>query len=213
MPTQPDNRLNFPATLIDFANDVGLVGQDHEDFPGPSVAPRYDWLLMWFISLLSNQSSHEEPTQYREGSFWFDLASGGILRIRYNGDWRPVAEVLSLSEGATTEDTITLADWFTTIQNALNSAAPELTFSGSSSSDNVTTITIPASLQSSIDLTKNKPFIWINGLMIDPRDIQFCGVTTLELLNGIELDTNDTFTVVVKNITSDLFHVPSVVVS
>lgn len=210
--TLPNNLLRFPPTLIDFENDVGIVGQDHENFPAPAAQPRYDWMLIWFISLLANQSSFEEPEQYREGTLWFDLSSGGILRIRKGDDWCSLAEVISVSDGDTTEETMTLAEWFTTVQSLLSSAAPESTFSGTSSADNVKTIPIPTSLQESIDTTKNRPFVYKNGLLIDPRNTNFCTTTTIELLNGVELNTNDTFTVVIKNITKELFHVPSVVV-
>ena len=69
----PDNRLQFPPTRIDFDTQVGITGQAHDLFPGPNQQPRFDWLLCWFIALLANQSSFDEPTQYREGTLWFDL--------------------------------------------------------------------------------------------------------------------------------------------
>lgn len=206
----PDNRLRFPAALIDFAADVGETGQSHEDFPGPSQQPRYDWLLMWFISLLSNQSSHEEPTEYREGSFWFDLSTN-VLRIRYNGEWVSAANVIAVNEGTGTDGVTSLASWFQTVQNSLNTTAPESTFSGSSSRDDVTVITIPQSLRSSIISSKNRPFLWINGILVDPRNVRLCNEITIELLNGVKIDTGDSFTVVIKNITNELFKIPSVI--
>jgi hypothetical protein len=208
--TLPDNRLRFDTTLIDFATDVGLEGQLHEDFPAASIQPRWDWLLMWFLALLANQSSDEEPTQYREGSLWMDLDKN-VLRIRHLDAWASIADVIAVAEVTGTEGVTTLSQWFTDVTETLNSSAPESTFSGTSSQDDIATIPIPDELQTSLDVNKNKPFLWINGLLVDPRNVEFCTTKTIVLKNGITIDEGDVFTVLIKNITNQLFHVPSVV--
>lgn len=206
-----DNRLRFPTTEIDFANDVGLTGQDHDDFPAANAQPRWDWLLMWFISLLANQSSTNEPTNYREGTLWLDMSTN-VLRIRFNNAWRSLADVISVEEtGENTEQITTLQEWYDATKEVLNSAAAESTFSGISTVDGATNIPIPDGLPVNVD--NQKPFVWINGVMVDPRNVRFIGDTTVSLVNGIEINEDDRFTVVLKNITDELFHVPSVVLS
>lgn len=89
----PDNRLRFSSAKIDFATEVGLTGQPHDTYPGPGEQPRYDWLRMWYISLLANQSSYEEPTNYREGTIWFDL-NGPTIKIYSESQWKEITEAI-----------------------------------------------------------------------------------------------------------------------
>ncbi len=200
--TLPDNRLRFDATRIDFASSVGEVGQDHEQFPGPGTQPRYDWLKMWFIALLANQASDQQPTQYRAGTIWFDLKSMS-LNI-YNGSkWVPLSDVVTIGEE-------TLTAWYADLSQRLSGAAPELTFSGHSTEDGVDMINIPPSIKEQIDVDNTKPFVYINGLLVDPRNTVFETTSALVLRNGVVLNNGDRFTVVVKNITDSGFHVPDV---
>ena len=92
-----DNRIKFPATAIDF-NEVGVTGQDHDNYPAGSQQARYDWMRMVIIGLLSCQSSDAEPTQYRDGTWWFDLTTLS-MKIRIGEAWEPAAKVLALAEG------------------------------------------------------------------------------------------------------------------
>ena len=137
----PDNKLRFPPTRIDFAADVGNTGQDHDLFPAADAQPRWDWLLMWFISLLANQSSFEEPLQFREGAAWFDL-NNLTLKLRADNAWRKLSEVIAVVDGADTDSTQTLAEWFEETNLALAGASAELTFSGNCTANNITTINI-----------------------------------------------------------------------
>lgn len=207
----PDNRMRFDAALIDFSSDVGLTGQAHDSFPGPNQAPRYDWLRMMFISLLANQSSYEEPIQRRDGTLWFDL-NNLTLKIYASNDWRPISEVMSVIEGSSPQATTTLAEWYTSVQNTLLATAPEATFSGRCTEDDTITIIIPESLRDSIDTTNNRPIVFKNGVLIDPRDAEFHTAITIRLRNNVTLDSGDTFTVFIKNISPQLFHVPDVVI-
>jgi len=205
----PDNRLRFNATRIDFANDVGETGQPHEQFPAPDSQPRFDWLLMWFLALFANQASFDTPNEYRSGTIWYDLNTQ-VLKIWNGSEWALLSDAISISTGDDATDVISLQDWFTGIAPSLLTAAPEITFSGISDTDGVASINVPPSLTDNIDEINSRPFIYKNGLLIDPRNCEFFTTATIQLLNGIVLDTDDAFTVVVKNITPQLFHIPTV---
>lgn len=90
----PDNRIRFSGPGIDFENEVGRTGQDHDDYPQPYTQARYDWMRMFLIGLLSCQSSKEEPTQYRDGTWWFDLNTL-TMKIRRADQWVPAAQVIA----------------------------------------------------------------------------------------------------------------------
>ena len=215
----PDNRLRFPAPLIDFATEVGLSGQDHEKFPAADAQPRWDWLLIWFMSLLANQSSYDEPTQYSDGTLWFDLNTLTIKIWRsslenISGSWMSIASTVGLETvPGGTPTIVTLQDWYRTVNSKLTGSAPESTFSGYSVSVSpVHEIPVPVTLQGEIDLVKTRPFVYINGLLIDPRSCEYYTVATIKLLNSVVIQRNDYFTVVIKNILPANFSIPDVVV-
>jgi hypothetical protein len=116
MSTLPDNRIRIPAPLIDFENDVGETGQDHDRYPEPGQS-RYDWMRMVLIGLLANQSSYSAPVNFRKGSFWFDLNSN-VLKIR-TGDgvagteWSETSIAIEVSPG------LTLDNWFQAVSASL----------------------------------------------------------------------------------------------
>jgi hypothetical protein len=68
-----DNRIRFSTSAIDFTNDVGLTQQQHDTYPSPNTQARYDWMRMYLIGLLSNQSSCDQPSQYRPGTMWYQM--------------------------------------------------------------------------------------------------------------------------------------------
>ena len=194
----PDNRMRFPAPKIDFETEVGTTGQDHDNYPAPGQA-RYDWLRMSLISLLANQSSDSEPTQYREGTFWFDL-NGPELKIRLNNAWVPASDSLMLG-------TTTLTAWYEGIQANIAAAAPTITFSGTAYSNSLTLIEMPSTITELVDPIRNKAFVYINGLLQDPRSTLLSG-PTIVLTDGVELNIGDKYTVELKNVSH--FHEPNV---
>jgi hypothetical protein len=211
----PDNTLRFPAPLIDFATEVGLSGQDHEKFPYPDAQPRWDWMLLWYISLLSNQSSYTEPTQYRDGTLWFDLNTLTLKIWRsslenISGSWMSISSSIELETVATVP--VTLGAWYTSTNSKLTGAAPVITFGGYVTSASATEIPIPVTLQGEIDLIKTRPFVYINGLLIDPRNCEYYTATTIKLLNGITLVEDDKFSVVVSNVIPANFYIPDIVI-
>ena len=232
----PNNTLRFQAPLIDFATEVGLSGQDHEKFPAPDAQPRWDWLLIWFISLLANQSSYEEPTQYRDGTIWFDLNTL-VLKIwrssleNISGSWLSVATSIELESIASTP--VTLSAWYTSTNSKLSGAAPVTTFGGYVTSISATEIPVPVTLQGEIDLVKTRPFVYVTSTrrvlapgtdttatslditstqLIDPRSCEYYTATTIKLLNGVTLVAGDRFTVVIQNILPANFSIPDVVI-
>lgn len=188
-----DNRIQFPPAEIDFVNNVGLSGQDHDDYPAENQQPRYDWWRMVVIGLLSNQSSVNLPTQYRPGTIWFNTID---LRIWDSTKWAAIAERILLGE------TITLADWYVEATEKFNRIQPRFTFSGKCITNNIQKIPIPDSIQTGltgiVDLMK--PLLYINGLLIDPRQYKLSSGCPIyvELLNTLKLTTNDTFTVIIE---------------
>ena len=207
----PDNRIQFPGQRIDFATQVGLTGQKHDLFPGPNQQPRFDWLLSLFIGLLSCQSSYNEPTQYRDGTLWFDLNTS-TLKIwtggTTGGQWQAIAESIGVPDAL--NNIISLTQWVIAANLALSGSAPVVTFGGECISPSSTEINIPVPLQQYVDIEKTRPFVYINGLLIDPRNCAYYTAATVVLKNDAKLNSGDTFTVVIMNILPQLFNIPSV---
>ncbi len=204
--TLPDNRVRLPSSKIDFATDVGITSQDHDNYPSPGGQARFDHMRMFLIGLLSQQSSYDAPTEYRDGTPWFDLNSLS-LKIWKNNSWEPYSDVIQLEEG------ITLQDWYLSATASLSSISPELFFAGKSNI-NSSSIPIPSSLQSQIS-SDSRAFITINGLALDPREVSFVGTpnpTTIQLTT-IELEPNDAFQVNIRRVPSTTFVTQNVVLT
>jgi hypothetical protein len=102
----PDQRIQLPAPKIDFPTDVGVTGQDHDNYPAADTQPRFDWMRSYLIGLLCNQSSFDEPTQFRNGTLWYDL-NELALKIRKDGEWVPAGDGILVADG------VTLGDFYT----------------------------------------------------------------------------------------------------
>jgi hypothetical protein len=207
----PDNRIRFPAPRIDFNTDVGLTGQDHDDYPQPSGQARYDHLRLFLIGLLSQQSSFDEPSQFREGTPWFDLNTS-TLKIRSGNAWVPLAQTISLTEPDTEGNVVSLADWYVAVQDLLAGLAPEIVFSGVCNADNITTVEVPETLRSNLAVN-SRVFMYINGLLVKPISTSLIGSppTTIRL-SGLSLSNGDTFTVIIRRVPATTFYGPNVVV-
>lgn len=195
----PDNSIRFPGPKIDFANDVGLTGQDHDNVPSPGVA-RYDHMLIWLIGLLANQSSTSEPTQYREGTLWFDK-NIDIMKLYNNGSFDTIAKYISLA------DNVTLQTWYNQLSSYLETFGPEITFSGAATGA-TNSITIPESLRQYVSST-TRCYLYINGLLKDPRKISIQNATTINFTD-FSLANGDEFTVILKAISSSYFYTTTV---
>jgi len=205
--TTPDQRIRLSGAKINFSDDVGTTGQDHDTFPAPGQA-RYDYMRMYLLGLLSNQASYSEPTQYREGTPWFDLNTL-TLKLYVNGSWSSLSETILLDQDGST--VTSLADWYKSVVGAINSIKPDVTFSGKTTVM-ATVIPIPSTLTVT-DL--NRCFLWVNGKLVDPRKCQLVGgstPTSVKIPTSLALAANDTFTVVLKHIASKDFYVTDVVI-
>ena len=198
-----DNRIRLPGPLINFAVDVGLTGQEHDNYPAPGQA-RYDHLRIFLQGLLAQQSSASEPTQYREGTPWLDTSQDPPqLKIRVGAAWQPYAVAISLGAGT---DKLSLLDWFAAVQPLLAAIAPDVTFSGTAGGP-VAQIIVPGPLRPSLT-SSSRPFVYSNGILLDPRQtILESGVV---LLGVNRLKAGDRFTVLIRGIPSQNFYVPDV---
>lgn len=200
MPT-PDNRIRLPATLIDFANDVGVASQSHDNYPPPQGQARFDHMRMFLIGLLSQQSSFDEPTEFRDGTPWFDLNTL-MLKINKGGEWVSYAEIIELAED------VSLANWYAEVSVALTSISQEVVFNGVCTVDGITEIAIPESLQQFV-ASDTRCFLYINQKLIDPRNCSIVASTTIRIVNAT-LDDGDTFTVALRRIPASSFHTQTV---
>lgn len=208
----PDNRVRLPSAKIDFATDVGETSQDHDSYPPPQGQARFDHMRMFLMGLLAQQSSFTEPTQYRDGTPWFDL-NDSTLKIRSNNEWKHYSDVISVQQAAGVS-TLNLSDFVTQVLAAIPNITPEVVYSGVSTNDNVTTIPIPESLRSGLG-TESRPFVYINGALIDPRNTRLepgANPSTVVLVSD-NLDTGDLFTVNIRYIPDATFYSQSVTAS
>lgn len=210
MPTR-DNRIRFPAARIDFENDVGVVGQDHDDYPAAGGQARYDWMRMFLIGLLSCQSSETAPTQCREGTLWFDLTTNS-MKVYSGGEWVDLAATIALTEADSDGNVLSLATWYSQANTLLSGLAAEIVFSGTCTSDGITTIAVPSSLQSGLE-SDSRVFLYINGSLVKPTSATLIGnpLSTIRL-SGVSLSADDSFTVVIRRVPSSTFYGTNVVV-
>lgn len=202
----PDNRIVLTGPLIDFVNNVGVTGQDHDSYPAADQQARFDTMRSYLIGLLSNQSSYTAPTQFREGTIWFDLNTA-VLRIYHNGSWRPLADAIALIDQTGTTDLLTLSQWFESLSGYLATFGPEMVFSGQAT-QTTSSIPIPVDLRASVTATY-QALIWVNGLLKDPRlSMISSGVISL----GFNLNASDTFVVQLKNYLPQNFYRTAVMV-
>lgn len=122
----PDGRIRLPGPPIDFTNDVGDTGKAHDTFPAPGPV-RFDHLRSYLIGLLSNQASFLEPVEFRFGSLWFDLNTKGF---KFRNDEGAVIEVagdswISLAHGIEVEPGLTLAQWFSQVNEIFDTNITE----------------------------------------------------------------------------------------
>lgn len=208
MPTLPDNRVRLPAGKIDFDADVGVASQDHDDYPPPQGQARFDHMRMFLIGMLAQQSSYLEPTQYRDGTPWFDLNTLQ-LKIRISGAWVSYADSIVLEEDGSS--TLTLSEWFDSVSSSLGNLAPEIVFNGVSAADNQSSIIIPTSLRSFL-FSDSRPIVYKNGLLLDPRNSRLApggNPTSVDLTGGDELNTDDKFTVMIRRIPNETWYTPN----
>ena len=186
-----DNRIRFPVSSeIDFVNDVGLTGQDHDNYAEPSTHPRYDWMRMIVLGLLANQASREEPVEYRPGTLHFDLNTF-FYKCMKNGNFEDISKCMKIID-------TNLYEWYLETEEKRQRFQLSGSFSGIAHDDS-SVINIPSRLQ---DRAKapNRPYLFVNGRLIDPNLVRFntgCPVA-IELEGDTVLSAEDKFTVFIK---------------
>lgn len=209
LPSIPDNRLRLPAPKIDFIDDVGTTGQGHDNYPAPQDQARFDHLRMYLISLLAHQSSYDTPTEYRDGTIWFDL-NDSTLKIRSNSIWKQIADTISVQQFEGT-NSMSLSEFASVVLQILPNITSDVVFNGVSMGNNVTIIPIPTQLRAAIG-SLSRPFVYINGLLIDPRNTPMQPGTDpqqIGLVNTI-MNTGDTYTVAIRYVPDANFYLPTV---
>ena len=210
--TLPDNRVRLTAPKINFATDVGETGQDHDNYPPPQGQARFDHLRMYLIGLLAQQSSYNPPTQYRDGTTWFDL-NDGTIKIRMGDTWHQLADAISVAQngGVSTQS---LSEFTAFVQQTLPNITPDIVYNGISINNNVTVLPIPESLRASIG-SQSRPCVYVNGVLLDPRNTSLQPVTSPAQINivGTTLNVGDTFTVEIRYVPSTTFYLPTVTAS
>jgi hypothetical protein len=189
---ETDNRIKLIDTIVDFDNEVGITGQEHDSFPSPGQNPRYDWMRSFLIGLLSLQSSHEEPTQKRTGTPWFDKEKQ-VIRI-YDG-----ASFVSLSQLLAARG-VSLQSFFNLVNAKLEDHRPTYTFSGivSRESDR---IPIPPAIQSELDNPAMfVVLVFVNGLLVDPDTVSLSSACPNSIELVYPLEENDRFSVILKGL-------------
>lgn len=196
-----DNRINLQAPLIDFTTNVGLTGQSHDDFPAPGSQARFDHFRIFLIGLLACQSSENEPTQYREGTWWFDMNTE-TMKIRKNNAWVSASNVIQLDVNEDSSP-LSLQDWYNEISTILSSIQNDIFFRCDIVSSGISSLPIPGTLQNKI-LPSSIALVYVNGILIDPLEVTFNSPTnpTVITLPNL-LSSGDVVTVIIKYIPSD----------
>jgi hypothetical protein len=129
------------------------------------------------------------------------------LKIRRNGAWVSVSQVIKLADTTTPNDPLTLQDWFNAVNEDIESLRSEIFFYGTIQSFNATLIPIPTNLLDELTPT-SRPFVYIDGVLINPASTSLepgpnptaVGVPSGGLTQGSE------FMVVIKSIPNDNFN-------
>jgi hypothetical protein len=192
MVTDNDNRIQFPATLIDFENVVGITGQTHDTYPAAGQQPRWDWMRSVIHGLLSMQSSHDAPTQYRIGTPWFDKTTNSI-KVWSGSAWEPLSKFISIDDS-------NLYTQMVDIMSKTDSILPTATFSGSCSSA-TRRIKVPDTINTllSSSYSQLRPLVYLNGLLIDPRNCSLSPSQPLYVIMTSNMMAGDRFTVVIQH--------------
>lgn len=184
----PDYRIRFPSSKIDFYNEVFggvLSGQQIDEYPEPGQA-RYDWMRMTIIGLLSNQSSYEEPINYKVGTMWFNL--NDFFYKYYNGEkFDDIAHAIKIEDKS-------LFDWSKEIRSKFSDQA---IFSGVADST-TNEIEIPFEALHSASFELNHPILYINGMIVDPRSTKFNSNRDKVIIENISLDAGNSFIVKIE---------------
>jgi len=206
----PDYRIRFPSAKIDFDDDVyagSPDGQDVNNYPVPGQA-RYDWMRMVIIGLLANQSSIEEPLNYKMGTMWYNL--NDLFFKYFDGtEFSDIANAIKVGN-------MNLTNWSELVEDTVGKVTEAASFSGVAIANNITELDIPAEALISAAYSNNHPVMYKNGLLVDPRLTDFNvdrkKVLLLDNTDGsVDLKRNDTYIIMIQRL--DIMVSETVIVS
>jgi hypothetical protein len=201
----PDYRIRFQSPLIDFDTQVGNESQDIDQYPSPYSQARYDHMRMVLLGLLAQQASSSPPTQFRNGTPWFDLNSETI-KIRRQDEWVSLSEAIRLEEISGNEGPTTLQAWYDSVNGAIRSLQNELYFGGRIVSLGVDAIPIPLSIRKYVG-AGSRAFVYVNGMLVNPTLTPIDSVsnpTTIAIPTEFA-GANSIFSVLIKKIPNEKF--------
>jgi hypothetical protein len=199
--TDKDNRIRLDPPVVDFTVS-GPTGQRHDEYPKPKTQARYDLMRTYLIGLLSNQSSNEntdgEPFEKRTGTLWYKKVAG-LLEL-YDGT---KFEDLSKHIGVTVnEETVALSTLLVSMLENLKYSAPRVIWCGRFETGQ-TNLPIPENYQGYAAIEKMHPLVYIDGLMIDPRDtvIQEGAPAYIKMNDNVNPRPGQRYTVILEHVT------------
>lgn len=209
-----DNRIRLDQTPVDF-DASGSTGELHDEYPKPDTQSRYDFMRSFLIGLLANQASLEEdqsgtdgetggePFEKRTGTMWFNKTA--MLMKIFNGEaFDTIAKYLGVE---VTEDEVTQV---VSIQNIIDSimatleyVGPRVVWSGFFTTDEINRIPIPEDYQGYAAFTDMRPFVYIEGLLLDPRTtvIRPSNPAYIDIGGSFEAVPQQTYTVILERVT------------
>jgi len=198
-----DNRIRLDQTPVDFSV-TDVVDQLHSSYPAPNTQARYDLMRSYLIGLLSHQSSPSdfEPLEKRIGTTWFNKTIQMLLL--FDGDkFDSIAKFLSVSVSGSegTDDSVaSLQSVLDNINSSMAYVGPKIVWSGVFNTDEVDSIPVPSEFK---DYSKGlTPFVYLQGLLIDPRKTIIKEDTPQQInLIGVDAKPRQTYTVVLEKVT------------
>lgn len=196
----PDYRIRFPSAKIDFNEDVfggSPDGQEINDYPQPGGQARFDWMRMVIIGLLANQSSIEEPLNYKIGTLWYNL-NDEFFKYFNGEEFTELADAIRIGE-------INLSDWSSIVNETIGKVTEAASFTGTAAANNITEINVPTAALTSAAYTNNHPIMYKNDLLIDPRLTAFNLDRNKVLLldneiGSVNLRKNDRYTILIQRL-------------
>lgn len=200
--TDLDNRIRLDPPIVDFSKS-GTTGELHDNYPKPNTQARFDLMRTYLIGLLSNQSSDEdtdgEPFEKRTGTLWYKKKAA-LLEI-FNGT---KFEDLSKHIGITVGDSeVSLESMMLNVLASLNYVAPRAIWCGRFDFSPTNNISIPAAYQGYAAIKNMHPLVYINGLLIDPRDtvIQSGSPSYIKINDNFNPEAGQKYTVILEHVT------------
>ena len=138
-------------------------------------------------------------------------SSVDIIRVWTGVSWQSLGDIIQVGTDIH-GNPITLTMQMATVSQKLLAVQPRLTFSGYSINKNVVQIPVPQTIIDAIGSLAStvppllQPIVYINGLLVDPRNSSFVPTcpSLITLSGGVKLNVNDRFTVIIEHFDTSL---------